>query len=350
MRAFHRCTAESVSRKSTAKRHKRRTLLTSTRSVKDQSSDISVKGTVPVWAFSGTLGKGNAAEVKDIVGVEVVRSPDESPLVVYRVKWKDSELADSWEPASNIAQDLIVEYENSWWEACRASDDGHIATLLSGGGRVLVFSVDDKGRSGLHYAAGVGSVQVVQLLLDAGAKVDCADKDGYTPLHIAAGYMHAEIVNLLLNAGADAELEDNSGRSPLGLINNLLSQTSTDPMFLSRRALLEDVAKSLENAVFEELEPRSILESRTVDGEVRFLVDWYDQAQPQWLSEAAVADDVVDDFKSGLEYAEAAAVISKRVTSDGRIEYLTTWQDEAAPSWELKGNIVPHLWNTHEGS
>ena len=43
------------------------------------------------------------------------------------------------------------------------------------------------GRTAMHYAAAVGkSVEVLEVLRDAGAEVDKADKDGETPLMSAA--------------------------------------------------------------------------------------------------------------------------------------------------------------------
>ena len=47
-------------------------------------------------------------------------------------------------------------------------------------------------------AAMTGHKDMVQLLLDAGAKTHLADKDGWTPLHKAAWWGHSQVVELLL--------------------------------------------------------------------------------------------------------------------------------------------------------
>ncbi len=48
-----------------------------------------------------------------------------------------------------------------------------------------------------------GHIDIVQLLLDAGAKIDQRESEGYTPLIIAAMNNRPDIVELLLKAGAD---------------------------------------------------------------------------------------------------------------------------------------------------
>ena len=52
----------------------------------------------------------------------------------------------------------------------------------------------------LHLAIGAGSVEVVQILIDAGADVNAINGDGHTPLQEASGKQ--EIIDLLLAAGA----------------------------------------------------------------------------------------------------------------------------------------------------
>ena len=83
---------------------------------------------------------------------------------------------------------------------------------------------DVEGHSPLHFACSSGSLDVVKLLVRAGAgvRVTCLifeacniDISGCTALHLAARYNHADVVQVLIDAGADIEARDNSGNSPL---------------------------------------------------------------------------------------------------------------------------------------
>ena len=64
-------------------------------------------------------------------------------------------------------------------------------------------------------AAEKGHLDMVQLLLHNGAKVDKADKDGNTPLKIAARHGNLDIVRTLISEGADFEMANGSGITPL---------------------------------------------------------------------------------------------------------------------------------------
>ena len=74
---------------------------------------------------------------------------------------------------------------------------------------------DGDGRTGLHYAAINGNIQIAAILIRAGAKLDIRDKLGDTPLHWAVERDHFDIVRLLLDAGAVVDSEDKDGLTPL---------------------------------------------------------------------------------------------------------------------------------------
>jgi len=73
---------------------------------------------------------------------------------------------------------------------------------------------DWEGSTLLHYAARLNLPDGVKLLLDIGADVTVADFENQTPLHRAASEGHIEIMHMLLNAGAVLEAGD-SGDTPL---------------------------------------------------------------------------------------------------------------------------------------
>lgn len=70
----------------------------------------------------------------------------------------------------------------------------------------------------IHVASSSGNVEILQFLLDHGAKVeDNYYEGGYTPLELAVHYGHADVVSLLLDHGASVEATAISKRSPLQL-------------------------------------------------------------------------------------------------------------------------------------
>jgi ankyrin repeat protein len=79
----------------------------------------------------------------------------------------------------------------------------------------------------LHYAAdgyingpdwnAARQVQTIQCLLDAGADINAQDKNGASPLHRAVRTRCAAAVKCLLERGSDARLKNKSGSTPFHL-------------------------------------------------------------------------------------------------------------------------------------
>ena len=67
-------------------------------------------------------------------------------------------------------------------------------------------SHDNWGWTPLHATAGLGQLDTVRVLVDAGADLDAPDKAfGFTPLHAAVEQGQTEVVRLLVAAGADLD-------------------------------------------------------------------------------------------------------------------------------------------------
>jgi ankyrin repeat protein len=69
----------------------------------------------------------------------------------------------------------------------------------------------------IHSAVAARHMRITEFLLEAGAEVDCYQKDGYTPLHEAAGNGQLEMVQLLLCFGAKKDVHLTDGRKPIDL-------------------------------------------------------------------------------------------------------------------------------------
>ena len=63
-------------------------------------------------------------------------------------------------------------------------------------------------REKLHFAAEDGDVEEVKKLLDEGYQPNLFDELGKTPLHYAAMRGHLDVMNVLLAAGADVNAHD----------------------------------------------------------------------------------------------------------------------------------------------
>ena len=78
-------------------------------------------------------------------------------------------------------------------------------------------SIDGLERTALHYAAARGRLEIVDMLLNKGARVDLSDLSQQTALHKAAAGGHTGVCRTIVLAMADANAGDASGVTPLML-------------------------------------------------------------------------------------------------------------------------------------
>jgi ankyrin repeat protein len=65
----------------------------------------------------------------------------------------------------------------------------------------------------LHHAARIGCVEIMTMLLDAGADINAVDKDRYTACHVAIWSDEFDALKLLVERGADLGVADSNGFS-----------------------------------------------------------------------------------------------------------------------------------------
>ncbi len=70
-------------------------------------------------------------------------------------------------------------------------------------------------RSGLHWAASGGKIEMIRLLLKYGADINRPDIYNVKPIHLAVSAGHSKAVEFLLDAGADINAVDIQARTPL---------------------------------------------------------------------------------------------------------------------------------------
>uniref|UniRef100_A0A669DCV9 Euchromatic histone-lysine N-methyltransferase 2 n=1 Tax=Oreochromis niloticus TaxID=8128 RepID=A0A669DCV9_ORENI len=70
-----------------------------------------------------------------------------------------------------------------------------------------VYHID--GYTGLHHAAKLGNLEIVNMLLETGqVDVNAQDSGGWTPIIWAAEHKHVDVIKALLNRGADVTIND----------------------------------------------------------------------------------------------------------------------------------------------
>lgn len=89
-----------------------------------------------------------------------------------------------------------------------------IRTILENG-LVDVNAKDDIGWTGLHCACmNFSSLDLVKLLIEAGADVNAQTNEGDVPLLVAINHNSNRISKFLIKAGADVNIKNNYGNSP----------------------------------------------------------------------------------------------------------------------------------------
>jgi ankyrin repeat protein len=76
-------------------------------------------------------------------------------------------------------------------------------------------SIDAIRTAVLLRASARADLEVVQILIDAGADVNCRDTDGLSPLHLACHAHALDVCFALIEAGARLDARSVSGRTPL---------------------------------------------------------------------------------------------------------------------------------------
>jgi uncharacterized protein len=96
-----------------------------------------------------------------------------------------------------------------------AQNDAALVRQLVGSGEGNPNMVDEHSRTGLHYAAMNGNLQIIAILIKANAKLNVEDPLGDTALHLAADRSQTEAAKLLLDVGAKVDPQNKDGMTPL---------------------------------------------------------------------------------------------------------------------------------------
>ena len=105
------------------------------------------------------------------------------------------------------------DWEPSIWSAAKRGDVEALKFHVRAGADVNSASEDD-GSHPTSLAALAGRADAVRYLLQQGARVNDTDEDGDTALHKAAFFGHLEVVEVLLEAGASPNVKNQAGVTP----------------------------------------------------------------------------------------------------------------------------------------
>jgi uncharacterized protein len=98
-------------------------------------------------------------------------------------------------------------------DAVRANDAGAVRTILDS--RADANAVQPDGTTALHWAVERDAIEIVQLLIRAGANVKATNRYGATPLWLASLNGNAATIGVLLEAGADPSAASDEGETAL---------------------------------------------------------------------------------------------------------------------------------------
>ncbi|KAM3611907.1 uncharacterized protein V6R79_025675 [Siganus canaliculatus] len=105
-------------------------------------------------------------------------------------------------------KEMLLESEKQFIEAAKKND---VETMKTIGRGLNPNAKNVHDRTALHYAVAGRNKEAVQLLLQRRVKVDQKDKFGVAPIHLAAWFGSLEILKLLVQAGAEQKVENEKG-------------------------------------------------------------------------------------------------------------------------------------------
>jgi len=178
------------------------------------------------WAQSGGGGISLCAEfgLTDLIKTLVNDHPDQSHLNAKNIYGSTPLHEAALRGHEDTAKVLIdhgsdvldTNYGNSTPLYLAASyDQTSMVRFLLNYGREQLDIPSSRGSTPLHKAVGQGSLEMVQVMLEAGALVAAHDAQGCTPLHIAAKRGYTSIAKVLVSGGAFVHVKDKENLCPL---------------------------------------------------------------------------------------------------------------------------------------
>jgi ankyrin repeat protein len=145
-------------------------------------------------------------------------------------EWKDQTAYNCASPVGKEA------YHVFFFEQIANGDVSAVLNLLRGGVSANLRDDSATDDSALHWSCCFGKQTLACLLLEHGADANYANKRGQTALHVACENGDLELVRVLLRAGAAKWILDDAGRTPLQLVKDSEPVTKSNEL----RGLIQD--------------------------------------------------------------------------------------------------------------
>ncbi len=148
----------------------------------------------------------------------------QNPNVDIKIKDHDNRMAIDYATASGLrelvkalssAEEHTDAYGNTTLHHACWNGQGEVVKVLLEKDKESVHKLNDDGETPLMLAVKRSNLVITELLLQAGAKPDCADLNGIMPMHIAAENGDLFVAKALLDAGASVDGKTAEGQTPL---------------------------------------------------------------------------------------------------------------------------------------
>ncbi|CAF3700278.1 unnamed protein product [Adineta steineri] len=116
------------------------------------------------------------------------------------------------EQARNIEHQLMLKHAQDWLNNNQKTNSKSLP-------ETIVHA--RTGATALHVACAKGYLDVIDILLRAGANINSVDNDGWTPLHAAAHWDKHDIIKFLLERNADLDSKNFAGQTPLDVCDGV---------------------------------------------------------------------------------------------------------------------------------
>jgi hypothetical protein len=193
----------------------------------EAASDSAAKITIRKPGESGGASSGTKVSVRvrspgEKKAAAAAASPDaaaaanDDSTMSVSVKVKEPVVKAKPPPPPGLETQNLSDAEKMLLEGTQRANCTMMIEALNAGANPNVR--DPKGRTPLHFVAGLGLAPAAVILIHFGAQVDIRDGDNLTPMHMASGYANAQTLRVLVAAGAEHQVVGNNQGTPTEVV------------------------------------------------------------------------------------------------------------------------------------